>query len=197
MPEWTKAYKSANKYIVGLANVMNEATGGDPYTKGAIDLNPAKIEYMLNGYFGGVFGTIDKLSKTAETIAGDREYDPRSILLVNRLVKAGDERTEYRAVNNEYFRLKEEHDRLKSRLKHYEEDTDNGIFDYAEKIDFLNNSPEYERYEIFEDYREDIDDLYNELKEAISDEERKDIEAELNEVKKEMIDEINLTRKRK
>ena len=197
MPEWTKAYKSANKYIVGLANVMNEATGGDPYTKGAIDLNPAKIEYMLNGYFGGVFGTIDKLSKTAETIAGDREYDPRSLLLVNRLVKAGDERTEYRAVNNEYFRLKEEHDRLKSRLKHYEEDTDNGIFDYAEKIDFLYNSPEYERYEIFEDYHEDIDDLYNELKEAISDEERKDIEAELNELKKEMIEEMNLTRKRK
>lgn len=197
MPEWTKAYKSANKYIVGLANVMNEATGGDSYTKGAIDFNPAKIEYILNGYFGGVFGTLDKLSKTAETIAGNREYDPRSILLVNRLVKAGDERTEYRAVNNEYFRLKEEHDRLKSRLKHYEEDTDNGIFDYAEKIDFLYNSPEYERYEIFEDYREDIDDLYNELKEAISDEERKDIEAELNEVKKEMIDEINLTRKRK
>ena len=197
MPEWTKAYKSANKYIVGLANVMNEATGGDPYTKGAIDLNPAKIEYMLNGYFGGVFGTIDKLSKTAETVSGNREYDPRSFLLVNRLVKAGDERTEYRAVNNEYFRLKEEHDRLKSRLKHYEEDTDNDIFDYAEKIDFLYNSPEYERYEIFEDYHEDIDDLYNELKEAISDEERKDIEAELNEVKKEMIDEINLTRKRK
>ena len=86
---------------------------------------------------------------------------------------------------------------MKSRLKHYEEDTDNDIFDYAEKIDFLYNSPEYERYEIFEDYHEDIDDLYNELKEAISDEERKDIEAELNEVKKEMIDEINLTRKRK
>lgn len=197
MPEWTKAYKSANKYIVGLANVMNEATGGDSYTKGAIDFNPAKIEYMLNGYFGGVFGTIDKLSKTAETVTGNREYDPRSFLLANRLVKAGDERTEYRAVNNEYFRLKEEHDRLKSRLKHYEEDTDNGIFDYAEKIDFLYNSHEYERYEIFEDYREDIDGLYNELKEAISDEERKEIEAELNEVKKEMIDEINLTRKRK
>ena len=197
MPEWTKAYKSANKYIVGLANVMNEATGGDPYTKGTIDLNPAKIEYMLNGYFGGVFGTLDKLSKTAETIAGNREYDPRSFLLANRLVKAGDERTEYRAVNNEYFRLKEEHDRLKFRLKHYEEDTDNGIFDYAEKIDFLYNSPEYERYEIFEDYREDIDGLYNELKEAISDEERKDIEAELNELKKEMIEEMNLTRKRK
>lgn len=197
MPEWTKAYKSANKYIVGLANAMNEATGGDPYTKGTIDFNPAKIEYMLNGYFGGVFGTIDKLSKTAETITDNREYDPRSFLLVNRLVKAGDERTEYRAVNNEYFRLKEEHDRLKSRLKHYEEDTDNDIFDYAEKIDFLYNSPEYERYEIFEDYRRDIDDLYNELNDTVDDEERKNIEAELNELKKEMIEEMNRTRKRK
>lgn len=195
MPEWTKAYKSANKYIVGLANAMNEATGGDPYTKGTIDFNPAKIEYMLNGYFGGVFGTIDKLSKTVETVTGNREYDPRSFLLANRLVKAGDERTEYRAVNNEYFRLKEEHDRLKSRLKHYEEDTDNDIFDYAEKIDFLYNSPEYERYEIFEDYRRDIDDLYNELNDTVDDEERKNIEAELNELKKEMIEEMNKTRK--
>lgn len=195
MPEWTKAYKSANKYIVGLANVMNEATGGDSYTKGAIDFNPAKIEYMLNGYFGGVFVTIDKLSKTVETVTGNREYDPRSFLLANRLVKAGDERTEYRAVNNEYFRLKEEHDRLKSRLKHYEEDTDNDIFDYAEKIDFLYNSPEYERYEIFEDYRRDIDDLYNELNDTVDDEERKNIEAELNELKKEMIEEMNKTRK--
>ena len=195
MPEWTKAYKSANKYIVGLANAMNEATGGDPYTKGTIDFNPAKIEYMLNGYFGGVFGTIDKLSKMVETVTGNREYDPRSFLLANRLVKAGDERTEYRAVNNEYFRLKEEHDRLKSRLKHYEEDTDNDIFDYAEKIDFLYNSPEYERYEIFEDYRRDIDDLYNELNDTVDDEERKNIEAELNELKKEMIEEMNKTRK--
>lgn len=197
MPEWTKAYKSANKYIVGLANVMNETTGGDPYTKGSIDINPAKVEYMLNGYFGGVFSTIDKMTKTAETIAGQRDYDPRSILLVNRLVKAGDESTEYRAVNNEYFRLKEEHDRLKARLKNYESDTDNGVFDYAEKIDFLYNSPDYERFEIFEDYRKDIDALYEELKEAIDDEERKDVEAELNEVKKELIEEANQTRKRK
>lgn len=197
MPEWTKAYKSANRELVNLAAVLNEISGGDAYTKGAIDINPAKVEHLLEGYFGGVASTIDKMTKTAETIAGEREYDPRSILLVNRLVKAGDERTEYRAVNNEYFRLKEEHDRIGTRLRHYENDTDNGIFDYAEKIDFLYNSPEYERWEIFEFYKDDIDDLYDELKEAVDDDERKDIESELNEVKKEMISEMNLTRKRK
>ena len=196
MPEWTKAYKSANKYLVNLSATLNEATGGDKYTKGGIDINPAKLEYMLNGYFGGVSGTIDKLTKTAETITGEREYDPRSILLWNRLVKAGDERTEYRAVNNEYYRIVDEVENTKRRLKAYEKDTDNGIFDFAEKIDFLYNSPEYERYEIFEDYNRDIKDLNDELKEAEQygdKEEIKAIETELNLLKKEMINEMEHT----
>ena len=196
MPEWTKAYKSANKYLVNLSATLNEATGGDKYTKGGIDINPAKLEYMLNGYFGGVSGTIDKLTKTAETITGEREYDPRSILLWNRLVKAGDERTEYRAVNNEYYRIVDEVENTKRRLKAYEKDTDNGIFDYAEKIDFLYNSPEYERYEIFEEYNRDIKDLNDELKEAEQygdKEEIKAIETELNALKKEMIQEMEHT----
>ena len=195
MPEWTKAYKSANKYLVGIAKTLNEATDGDAYTKGSVDINPAQIEYLLNGYFGGVSGTIDKLSKSAETIAGDREYDPRNFLLLNRILKNGDERTEARAINNEYMRVKEEHDVLKARMKHYENDTDKGLFDYADKIDFLYNSPEFARYEIFEDYSKDIDALYQELKEANDGAEHLSIEKELTELKKEMIEEMNKTRK--
>lgn len=195
MPEWTKTYKSANKYLIGLAKTLNEVTGGDTYTKGAVDINPAQIEYLLNGYFGGVSNTIDKLTKSAETIAGKRDYDPKSFLLLNRVLKSGDERTEERAINREYYRLKEEYEILRDRLKNYENDTDNGVFDFSEKINFLYNSPEYARYEIFEDYREDIEGLYKELNEAMSDDERAYIETELTGLKKQMIEEMNTTRK--
>lgn len=195
MPEWTKTYKSANKYLVGLAKTLNEVTGGDAYTKGSVNINPAQIEYLLNGYFGGVSNTIDKLTKSAETIAGKRDYDPKSFLLLNRVLKSGDERTEERAINREYYRLKEEYEILRDRLKNYENDTDNGVFDFSEKINFLYNSPEYARYEIFEDYREDIEGLYKELKDAMSDEERAEIEVELTGLKKQMIEEMNTTRK--
>ena len=195
MPEWTKTYKSANKYLVGLAKTLNEVTGGDAYTKGSVNINPAQIEYLLNGYFGGVSNTIDKLTKSAETIAGKRDYDPKSFLLLNRVLKSGDERTEERAINREYYRLKEEYEILRDRLKNYENDTDNGVFDFSEKINFLYNSPEYARYEIFEDYREDIEGLYKELKDAMSDEERAAIEVELTGLKKQMIEEMNATRK--
>lgn len=191
MPEWTKAYKSANKYLVGLSKALNEATGGDAYTSGKIDINPAQVEYLLNGIFGGVSSTIDRLTKMGETVIGDREYDPRSFLLLNRLVKNGDERTEYRAVNNEYFRIKEESEKLRTRLNHYENDTADGVFDYAEKIAWLNNSPEYRILETYEDYLGDIDDINEELKAAASDEERKGLEAELNEKKKELVDAVN------
>lgn len=196
MPEWTKAYKSANKHIVGLAQALNEATGGDRYTKGNIDINPAKIEYILKGYFGGVFSTVDKMAKMAETAVGKRGYDPQNFLLLNRVVKAGDERTEYRAVNNEYFRLKEEYENLKSRIRNYEKDTYNGIFDYANKIDFLYNSPEYQRYEIFELYKKEIESLNDMIKNTYDNDERKELETYLNEIKKEMIEEMNKTRKR-
>lgn len=191
MPEWTKAYKSANKYLVGLSKALNEATGGDAYTSGKIDINPAQVEYLLNGIFGGVSSTIDRLTKMGETVIGDREYDPRSFLLLNRLVKNGDERTEYRVVNNEYFRIKEESEKLRTRLNHYENDTADGVFDYAEKIAWLNNSPEYRILETYEDYSGDIDDINEELKAAASDEERKGLEAELNEKKKELVDAVN------
>ena len=198
MPEWTKAYRSANTSLVELSKVLNEASGGDAYTSGAVDVNPAVVEHLLKGYFGGFASTLDKLVKTGETVVGSREYDPRSILLLNRVVKNGDERTESRALNEAYFRLREEHDKLRKRLRNYERDTVNGVFDYAEKIDFLHNSPEYRRYEIFESYRSDIDDLYNLLKEANANGDKeavKDIEAQLNEVKKMMIKDMDATRK--
>ncbi len=194
MPEWTKAYKSANKYLVGLSRALNEATGGDAYTSGAVDINPAQVEHLLNGTFGGVSQTIDKLTKTGETILGDREYDPRSFLLLNRLVKRGDERTEYRAINNEYFRIKEESEKLRKRMNRYENDTADGIFDYAEKIARINASPEYRMLETYEECSGDIDAINDELKEEMPDEERKSLEAELNQKKKELVDAVNAIR---
>ena len=194
MPEWTKSYKSGNKYLINLAAVMNDVSGGDQYTKGSIDINPAKVEYLLNGYFGGVSNTIDKTSKMFDTMFGDREYDPRNWLILNRVLKNGDERTEYRAINNEYFRMKEEHDKIKARLKHYEDDTDNGVMDYADKINWLYNSPEYRRMEIYEDYSADIDAYNNELKEPLSDEERKEVTDGLNALKKQLVYADSFTR---
>lgn len=194
-PEWTKAYKSANTAIVEATKSLNQETGGNTHKSGHIDFNPAVIEYLLNGYFSGVSNTVDRLSKMAEWAVGKREYSPRDFIFINRLSKKGDERTEARAVNNEYYRLKEEHDEVKKLLKAYEDDTYNGIFDYAEELHLLNNSEEFARSEIFDMYADEIKTLEKEYKEAETDEERKEIERVTIETKKMLIDDVNAIRK--
>ena len=198
MPEWTKAYSSANKYIVGFSKVLNEWTGGDNYTKGWADLNPAKIEYMLGSYFGGFFTTVDKLVKMAETALGDREYDPKSMLVVNRLIKQGDERTEFRAINNEYFRIKEESEKLETRLRKYERDTASGVFNYAEKIHQLNNAPGYQILEAYKNAEMDLNNIDTELSnQSLTNEERAQLEELQNIRKKELVEQVNDIRKGK
>ncbi len=196
MPEWTKAYKSANKQLVGLSRILNEMSGGDKYMKGAFDINPAKVEYMLKGYFGGYTSTADKLVKMGETVIGKRDFEWRNMLLANRILKSGDERTAFRKSTEEYFKYLEEYDRTRQRLKGYENEDDLGILGYAEKIDFLENSPEYERYEIMGDYKDEIADLRTEMKETGNDEERKEIEYELNLLISELVKELHETEKK-
>ena len=188
-PEFTKVYKSADKYIVGASRWLNEFTGGDDYKKGWADVvNPAQVEYVLNGYFGGYFKVPNQLVKMAETAFGDREFEWRNMMIANRLVKSGDERTAHRKLQNEYFKYKEEYEETKRLKKKYEKASDEGVVGYAEKVNFLNNSEEYARYLIFDEYRKDINDLYNLQKEETDEEKRKEYEAEYYQVMREMVD---------
>ena len=167
-PEWTKAYASADKHLVDFAKWLNEISGGDDYKKGYIDINPAKIEYLLNGTFGGMFTFPNKLNKTGETIFGDREFEWRNIPIANRLIKSGDERTANRKLQNEYFKYLKEYESTRKLMKKYENAADEGVIKYAEKVNFLENSPEYLRHEIFDSFKPDIDAD----REAIADAER-------------------------
>ena len=193
-PNWTKAYRNTNKYLVAAAEKLNEATGGDKYTKGAVDINPALVEYLLNGYFGGVSGTVDKLVKSAETLAGQREYDPRNFLLLNRVVKKVDERTAQSAVNNEYERLKHEYKVLGDRLRGYSHDTNYGIFDFAEKVNFIYNSPEYKEMMVFNSYKKMVDKYGECIKNSASPEVEKEYERLMNETKRDIVERLGKTR---
>lgn len=197
-PEFTKVYKSADKHIVAASKWLNEITGGDDYKKGWADVvNPAQVEYVLNGYFGGYFKVPNQLIKMTETATGNREFEWRNMMIANRLIKSGDERTAHRKLQNEYFKYKEEYEETKRLKKKYEKAADEGVVGYAEKVNFLNNSEEYARYLIFDEYRKDINDLYNLQKEETDEEKRKEYEAEYYQVMREMVDAMHAYEKSK
>lgn len=194
MPEWTKAYKSANKQLVELAEAANRFSGGDEYTKGAIDINPARVEYMLNGYFGGYATLVNKLVKMGETAVGARDFEWRNMLVASRVVKSGDERTQRRKLTNEFFNIKDEAEKTSKRLRGYEDKADAGVAEYAEKLDFLMNSPEYLRYEIYEDYKLDLQDIREDMKYETDPSSYKDLEDEYYALIRELVDEVNESR---
>ena len=66
-----------------------------------------------------------------------------------------------------------------------------GIVGIAEKINFLENSPESLRFEIFEDFKSDLDSCNERLSSEIDKEEKANIEAEMYGVKRELVDALN------
>lgn len=190
-PEWTKAYQSADQHLVAFTRWLNETSGGDDYKKGAIDINPAKLEYLLSGTFGGAVSTTGKLKKMGETFFGDREFEWRNMLLANRVIKSGDERTANRKLQNEYYKYLTEYEETNRLRKKYENAADDGILGYAERADFLYNSPEYLRFEIFEKYKSDIDAIREEIKEETNPEAKKELQEELFSTMRELVDELH------
>jgi predicted RNA methylase len=190
-PEWTKAYVSTDKHLVAFAKWLNETSGGDDFKKGSIDINPAKIEYLLNGTFGGLFTFPNKVKKTGETMFGDRYFEWRNIPIANRLIKSGDERTANRKLQNEYFKYFKEYKATGQLLRKYENADEDGIMGYAERINFLENSPEYARWEIFDEFKADIDAYREDISAEADKEERARLEAEMYAVMRELVNALH------
>lgn len=190
-PEWTKAYASADKHLVAFAKWLNETSGGDDFKKGSIDINLAKIEYLLNGTFGGMFTFPNKVKKSIETAAGSRDFEWRNMPIANRLIKSGDERTANRKLQNEYFKYLKEYEATGQLMRKYENADEDGIMGYAERINFLENSPEYARWEIFDEFKPDIDAYREDIAEETDKEERAKLEAEMYAVMRELVNALH------
>lgn len=188
MPEWTKAYRNANRQLVDLSKLLNEVTGGNDYKKGWLDFNPAQLEYVLNGYLGGYSNVVDKMVKTGETLFGEREYDPASILLVNRIVKMGDERTEDKKINSDFYRYLDEYRETHRLLKKYEEEAERGSGKYSVYLDALQHSRDGARHEVMQDYISYYNRLSKDIKAPeTSEEEKNEMEDEMRKLKREVV----------
>ena len=192
MPGFTKAYVGTSKYFVKSAELLNTLTGGDGYKRGMVDVNPAKVEHIFEGFFGGMGKTINQVGNLVTMIFNEDERVLRNAPVVNRFLAETDERNAFSRVNEEYYHYLDEFKETQQRARGYEKEADAGVMRYAEKEVFLNYSPEYRRYEVFKDYEKDIKDLQQEIKESISVEERRMLEMMLNLTKAELVERLDM-----
>jgi hypothetical protein len=166
-PEWQKAYQSTDIYLVDATRWLNEVSGGNAHKKGAIDINPADIEYLLSSYLGGVYTFPSKILKTGETAFGDREFEWRNIPLANRLVKQGDERTAQRKLKNQYFNYgKKDFEVMNNEVRGFAKDAARGDSAAVEHLKQLSETPEYKRWLIYKAYKPHMTELNKLIKET-------------------------------
>ena len=104
LPQWTKAFKSANRDLVNFAALLNEVSGGNKYKKGEIDLNPAAIEYLLRQYTGGIFTVYNQVRNMTDVATNNKDFDWRYVPLANRVVMTGgDEQNASRGLDKKFY----------------------------------------------------------------------------------------------
>ena len=153
VPEWRSVYRNTNELLVSASRWLNDASGGNDVDRGTMGwLNPAAVEHLLGGYLGGYATTVGQMVNMAGSLIRGEETDVRNVPLLNRVYKRGTDRTEARHVNEEYWKLVKEAGKTTYRLRGYREEAARGVTEYAERIVWLNRSPEYARYAIMRPY---------------------------------------------
>lgn len=165
-PKSQQYRENANKVAVEVAKALNAMTGGSEFEKGAVDIAPEKISYVVKQYMGGIAAPIEIMSVPfKETVKA------RDIPVYRRFVNERSD-TFYVGKSREI----ENENRQQRRII---ENTDAAVPDA--KLDYLEESREAER---------DLARLYrdrNQAKKAGNKEEVKAIDAEIDRAAREIV----------
>lgn len=188
MPNWTKAYKSANKDLVNLSETLNEVSGGSKYRKGTIDLNPAAIEYLLKQYTGGFFTVTNQIRNLINVVTGEKDFDWRYVPLANRmLMSGGDERNVGRGLDEKFFSYLDAYRAKASEFSAIKGDLSLPLEKKAELISEIIIDPEYVKMKGMERIYSKLKKAYDTAKEIGDTSKAEELEKRINELKRKFI----------
>ena len=188
MPNWTKAYKSANKDLVNLSETLNEVSGGSKYRKGTIDLNPAAIEYLLKQYTGGFFTVTNQIRNLINVGTGEKDFDWRYVPLANRmLMSGGDERNVGRGLDEKFFGCLDAYRAKASEFSAIKGDLSLPLEKKAELISEIIIDPEYVKMKGMERIYSKLKKAYDTAKEIGDTSKAEELKKRINELKRTFI----------
>ena len=183
-PAYTKAYAGTSKILVKSAEFLNRVTGGDEYKPGAVDVNPAIVEHLLEGYFGGLLTFAKENAKAVEMTWDEDMRQLRNVPIANILFQKNDERTASSYVNDMYYHYKEESAMTTKRANGYRKSGD------MERAAKLAASDEYRRSQYFKAYEKQVDKLEKQLKEVSDKASETALRKQIAETKKQMVEQL-------
>ena len=195
-PEWKRVYKGTSGWLVDASKFFNDLTNGggtgSDFRKGFIDFNPAKVENLLESYFGGMAKFLNQSGKTiyygAKSMAEgemDENLVARNVPIVNRFYNKVDDRNAFSGINTEYFNLRDEMEQFKYELNGVKKNYRNNPGEYRQIV----NSEMFRKYMRYKPYQDRLDRLYKMAK-GLEGQERKQVEDMIVEIRRELVNSL-------
>ena len=187
--KWSNAKKGTGKTWVLISQGLNNVTGGDMYDAGLINIQPEKMEHLVQSAFGGTIRTLDKFVTTViAMIDPEEEWTARQTPFLNRVLTINDERFRNVHVNDvfDFYRAEAEH--AISLEKKYTKAKD------SKALRELRSRDEYKWAKIYTRHRKALENINDKLREADGTKEKKELMKRQDELKKKMIKEFSSAR---
>ena len=190
-PEWTKA-KDANPIFTKTSEMLNEWSGGNKVRKGEIDINPEKVEHIVEGFTGGAGKATNALFKTFMMPFDSDMRKLNNTVMLRKFYKAIPQAKDG-VLSRRIYELQErrkellEHDKLgyKKQLRESKDTVDRAY--WMDKMMKLVESPEYQ---FFKKNKVKLDILFklrDKYQKVTNDESRKTISKSMNKIQKEVL----------
>ena len=190
-PEWTKT-KDANPIFTKTSEMLNEWSGGNKVRKGEIDINPEKVEHIVEGFTGGAGRATNALFKTFMMPFDSDMRKLNNTVMLRKFYKAIPQAKDG-VLSRRIYELQErrkellEHDKLgyKKQLRESKDTVDRAH--WMDEMMELVESPEYM---FFKKNKVKLDILFklrDKYQKVTNDESRKTISNSMKEIQKEVL----------
>jgi hypothetical protein len=184
--KWSNAYQGTGWTYVKIAQGLNFITGGDKHDAGLINLQPEKLEHLVQSAFGGAIRTADKFINTISAALDPEEpMTIRQTPFLNRFLTINDERFKNVHVNDVFDYYKADAEHALTLEKQYIKDRD------MDSLAELRSSDEYQWAKIYGKYKKPLKAIQDKIKVADGTAEKKELMKQQDELKKRMIKEIS------
>lgn len=156
-PSFQKAYVGTPSWLVKSSEFINDFTGGDEHKQGWWERtkvgkelnNPAVVDHILKGYYGGMYSFLAQLGGTMYTLGTGNMPDAQEVPVVNRVITAPRETEQggKQKLPDWYYDLSEENARQQNEFSGYKKDYMKGDADGQRKFNELIKDKDFQKWQ--------------------------------------------------
>ena len=183
IPAYRKATEKTGKIYVDLAEILNTISGGDEVQKGKVNVNPAALEHLVEGYGGGIYDFAKMIvtfpGMVLDAVTGEDPLEVKNIPFVNKVVMSVDETNMYSHTNDAFYHYKKIAESAKRIEKEYAESSN------PERAEAYRQEEDWRIYLLYKQYEADFKNVKERLDKAV-DKDKEDLLKQEQNVLREM-----------